>query len=145
MSDFECLPIGTAARLKELEAEVERLRKATQLCDKHAPNGGTVSACVICSGQKLSYALSRISYLCEPPNEMEFSSYDLHYNEEAVVAQVERLRADAERYRWLRDGGADKSNIGVYEWIETYGQQRRVWLARQELDDSIDAWRRRLA
>ncbi len=26
MSDFECLPIGTAARLAELEAEVERLR-----------------------------------------------------------------------------------------------------------------------
>jgi len=91
MSDFECLP--TAARLAELEAEVERLRLATQLCDKHAPNGGTVSACVICSGQKLSYALSRISYLCEPPNEIKFSSYDLHYNEDAVVAQVERLRS----------------------------------------------------
>jgi hypothetical protein len=27
MSDFECLPVGTAARLKELEAEVERLRE----------------------------------------------------------------------------------------------------------------------
>ncbi len=26
MSDFECLPIGTAARLTQLEAEVERLR-----------------------------------------------------------------------------------------------------------------------
>lgn len=122
MSDFECMPIGTAKRLAELEAEnnglrfalsrqgkstmpemvslraeVERLRKATQLCDKHAPNGGTVSACVICSGQKLSYALSRISYLCEPPNEMECSSYDLHYNEDAVVAQVERLKQDLDR------------------------------------------------
>lgn len=92
MNDFEVLPVGTAARLAQLEDENERLRKATQLCDKHAPNGGTVSACVVCSGQKLSYALSRISYLCEPPNEMECSSYDLHYNEDAVVAQVERLR-----------------------------------------------------
>ena len=27
MSDFECLPVGTAARLAELEAEVERLRE----------------------------------------------------------------------------------------------------------------------
>ncbi len=26
MSDFEVVPVGTAARLKELEAEVERLR-----------------------------------------------------------------------------------------------------------------------
>jgi len=79
--------------VRRLRAEVERLRKATQLCDKHAPNGGTVATCVICSGQKLSYALSRISYLCGTPNEMECSSYDLHYNEDAVVAQVERLRA----------------------------------------------------
>ena len=87
MSDFECLPVGTAARLAKLEAEVERLRE------------------------------------------------ELH-------PVVERLREDAERYRWLRDGGADKSNIGVYEWIETYGQQRRVWLARQELDDAIDEARK---
>ncbi len=27
MNDFECLPVGTAARMKELEAEVERLRE----------------------------------------------------------------------------------------------------------------------
>ena len=93
----------TEAMCAEHCAELEQLRSATQLCDKHAPKGGTVAACVICSGQKLSYALSRISYLCEPPNEMEFSSYDLYYNEDAVVAQVEQLRADAERYRWLRD------------------------------------------
>lgn len=90
------------AKIEALQTEVERLQAATQLCDKHAPKGGTVAACVICSGQKLSYALSRISYLCEPPNEMEFSSYDLHYNEDAVVAQVERLRKDAVRYRKLR-------------------------------------------
>ncbi len=99
MSDFEVVPVGTAARLAELEQEVERLRERIR--------------------------------------------EDVKLNQ-SLMAEVERLRADAERYRWLRDGGADKSNIGVYEWIETYGQQRRVWLARQELDDSIDAWRRRL-
>ena len=81
-----------AAELRRLHALNGELLAATQLCDKHAPNGGTVAACVICSGQKLSHALSRISYLCEPPNEME-CSYDLHYNEDAVVAQVERLHA----------------------------------------------------
>ncbi len=57
----------------------------------------------------------------------------------ALNAEIERLRADAERYRWLRDGGADESNIGVYEWLGTDGRQRRIWLARQELDSAIDA------
>ncbi len=33
MSDFECLPIGTAARLKKLEAEVERLRSEANLLE----------------------------------------------------------------------------------------------------------------
>ena len=52
---------------------------------------------------------------------------------------AEALRKDAERYRWLRDGGADNTAIGVYEWCGSNGQQRRIWLARQELDESIDA------
>ena len=33
MSDFECLPIGTAERLKKLEAEVERLRADAERLD----------------------------------------------------------------------------------------------------------------
>ena len=45
MSDFECLPIGTAARLAQLEAEVERLRallsEASRLIDRWASNYGT--------------------------------------------------------------------------------------------------------
>ncbi len=32
MSDFECLPIGTAARLKELEADVQHLQSALNDC-----------------------------------------------------------------------------------------------------------------
>ena len=54
--------------------------------------------CVICAGESLQHALSRISYACEPPNEMQYSSFDVHMDETAVVAQVV---AQAERIRVL--------------------------------------------
>ena len=54
---------------------------------------------------------------------------------EAAV-EIERLRKDAERYRWLRglDGSCDSAacvnfNIG-FDWIEAHGV---------ELDEAIDA------
>jgi hypothetical protein len=48
---------------------------------------------------------------------------------ERLVAEVERLRADAERYRWLRD------EAGAYQW-ESFG-----WLAGpgDGTDAAIDA------
>jgi len=91
------------AALEAQAGEIERLKAATQLCDKHAPSGGTRGACVICSGEKLSHALSRISYLCEPPNEMDWSSYDFHYDEDAVVAQVELLKVELLKAEMLRE------------------------------------------
>ena len=75
-------------------------KHAAPLCDKHQPNGGTRGQCVICAGEQLQHALSRISYACETPNEMQCSSYDVHMNETAVVAQVE---SQAERIRVLRE------------------------------------------
>ena len=74
--------------------------KAAPLCEKHQPNGGTRGMCVICAGESLQHALSRISYACEPPNEMQYSSFDVHMDETAVVAQVV---AQAERIRVLRE------------------------------------------
>ena len=74
--------------------------KAAPLCEKHQPNGGTRGMCVICAGESLQHALSRISYACEPPNEMQYSSFDVHMDETAVVAQVV---AQAERVRVLRE------------------------------------------
>lgn len=73
-------------------------KNAAPLCDKHQPDGGTRGLCVICAGELLQHALSRISYACETPNEMQCSSYDVHMNEDAVVAQVV---AQAERIRVL--------------------------------------------
>ena len=50
--------------------------------------------------------------------------------------EIEALRKDAERYRWLRDLCGDTS-IGVYEhpWDNTM----RNWLANDQLDAAIDA------
>ena len=72
-------------------AEREHWQAATALCDKHQPSGGARGYCVICAGEALSAALSKISYLCSEPNEMEVGPYDVHYDENAVVAQVQTL------------------------------------------------------
>lgn len=73
-------------------SQAERLakyQKAAPLCAKHKPSDGARSGCLVCALEKLSYALSRISYACEPPNEMECSEYDVHCNENEVVKQVQ--------------------------------------------------------
>lgn len=85
-----------ARRIAALEAEVAALRKATQLCDKHQPDGGAISMCLACVVQSLSAALSRISYLCGEPNEMGCGPYDLDYDESAVVEQVAALRKESD-------------------------------------------------
>jgi hypothetical protein len=78
-------------------AERERWMAATALCDKHQPSGGTRGHCVICAGEALSAALSKISYLCGEPNEMGVGPYDLHCDENSVVEQVRTMRAHADQ------------------------------------------------
>jgi hypothetical protein len=91
----------TAFALDEAEAKLEaqakriaELEDAAPLCDKHKPNGGKRAVCLVCALQEQSAALSQISYLCGPPNEMECGPYDIHCDESAVVEQV---RAQAKR------------------------------------------------
>jgi len=81
------------------EQAIERSNKAAAWCDKHKPDSGARSVCVICSGMALSVALSRISYLCDEPNEMQCGPYDVHCDENAVVGQVERLTAELDALR----------------------------------------------
>lgn len=90
--------------------------KAAPLCEKHQPNGGTRGMCVICAGESLQHALSRISYACEPPNEMQYSSFDVHMDETAVVAQVV---AQAERIRVLREA-LDLARNGLAWYIDMH-------------------------
>jgi hypothetical protein len=73
---------------------IAALVATTALCEKHKPNGGHRAHCVVCSGMALSAALSKISYLCGPPNEMECGPYDVHADESAVVDQVAALVAE---------------------------------------------------
>ncbi len=67
-------------------------RAATPLCEKHLPNGGTRGGCLICGLENMSRALSRIDYLCGPPNDMEISAYDIHCNEDEVVKRVTHMK-----------------------------------------------------
>ena len=83
----------TAERLRAYAAEqVAQWQKATALCPDHQPSGGARSACILCGLLRLSAALSAIDSLCEEPNEMHVSDYDVHMNEQAVIARVKKLR-----------------------------------------------------
>lgn len=76
---------------------------AAPLCEKHS--GGHRSKCLVCAGQELQSAISRISYIIGEPNEMEVSSYDLHYDEtvvvEAVRHKIQTMQAQLDRLRDL--------------------------------------------
>jgi hypothetical protein len=53
-----------------------------------------------------------------------------------LIAEVERLRAEAERYRWLRD----KSEPGICAFYLSVGQAfMGVKFARETVDEAIDA------
>ena len=52
--------------------------------------------------------------------------------------EIDAMKVDAERYRWLRERSHDTA-IGTYEWVKRNGRQQRVYLAFDELDAAIDA------
>ena len=104
--DFECknpppkegenccvVPVEFA---RTLERELNVTKSAAGLCEKHKPDGGSRN-CLVCACEKLSHALSRISYICGQPNELQASDYDVHFNEDEVVKQVEAWKSLAER------------------------------------------------
>lgn len=85
-----------------VEKERDELRAAAGFCNKHQPNGGARN-CLVCGCEALTTALSRISYACEPPNEMECSTFDVYRDEEAVLAQVKVVVAERDTARALLD------------------------------------------
>lgn len=83
-----------ANTIAALRKELEEYRKTSPLCEKHKPDGGVRSGCLVCGLMEMSAALSQIDYLAGEPNEMRVSSYDLHYDPAVVVSHV---RARLER------------------------------------------------
>ena len=86
--------VGVLDAALALHDEHERLKRLAPLCELHGTGSGTRSGCPYCALQRLSNALGRIDYLCGEPNEMEVSGYDVHCDEDAVVAHVARLKAE---------------------------------------------------
>lgn len=141
-----------ADEVVRLTTEVERLTAALQQerdsaawCDKHKPNGGHRAACLVCACVIYSSALSRISYLCGEPNEMECGPYDIHCDESAVVEQVKQLtaerdalQADAARYRWLRDMDEDPICSLAAMWTNCKGSDLSI---SKRVDAAVDAAR----
>lgn len=85
--------------MKTVDDQLAAWKAAAPLCDNHQPTVGTRGGCVICALEHMSAALSRISYLTGPPNEMECGPYDIHCNELEVVREVTRMRAELDALR----------------------------------------------
>ena len=99
-----CVPADFA---RKLERERDAAIKSAGFCGKHKPNGG-VRNCLVCTCGLLSFTLSHISYLCGHPNEMNQSDYDLHYNEQEVVKQVQQLIQERDQLRKVADELAEQ-------------------------------------
>jgi hypothetical protein len=101
--------------LTDLDAVRDRLERAAPLCEHHANIGkGARSSCPHCADEHLDAALSRISYLCGKPNEMECGPYDVDRHEPSVIREVERVIAERDAAR--RDAEALAGILASVRW-----------------------------
>ena len=88
------------SEIHSLRHQLDQVTKAAGFCDKHQPTGGARN-CLVCACEKLSHALDRISYLCGEPNEYELSEYGTHFDEDAVIKQVQSIQSQHNKMREL--------------------------------------------
>lgn len=132
------------SRAKTAERQLAEYRAAFPTCEEHAVKGGGArSGCLECAYIKINCALSRISYICGKPNEMEMSDYDVDYSESRVLKAVETLcnqldeaLKDAERLDHLETQRAYSVGKG-FLW-NTWRYDTDISI-RQNIDAAIDA------
>ena len=81
-------------RCATLSTELAAYKQTAPLCDEHRPQGGVRANCLVCGLIEISHALSEIDYLCDEPNDMHVSSYDVHCDPNVVIAHVQKLKDD---------------------------------------------------
>jgi len=81
-------------QLATMTVELAQYKASSPLCEEHKPTGGARGSCLVCACIKLSAAIDRIDYACDEPNEMEVSGYTVHCNEDVVVENVQKLKAE---------------------------------------------------
>lgn len=123
-----------ADELDRLTAELDLYKRASAFCGKHRPNGGWRGVCLVCAGEKLTAALSQISYLCGPPNEMQCGPYDVHCDEAAVVDQVDRLTTRVALWQGLYRRALNEAN-GLTNYVEDRPELRSAEKRIQRIED----------
>ena len=124
--NFEVLPVGTAARLAELEKEVERLRLQLAACGVVAMANTPESAAKAREMHDDYRSASCEDVARAVDREME------------ARAEVERLRVDAERYRWLRDAHPLDGKLWIAMGVPHSPAGISCW-RHEQADAAIDA------
>lgn len=147
--------------MQKLEAELEKQNNAAAWCDKHKPSTGYRSICLVCALERLSHALSQISYICDEPNEMGCSKYDTSYDEAEVIEDVTKLKEENKQLREelaeLKEEEEDEENNYVsvhrykgdpvcvkdgkyYFWDETWSEVSCSFNTIEECDEALNAY-----
>jgi len=138
--DFETTNEFLNERINDLYRELAEYKSTAPLCAKHQPTGGSRATCLVCALIENNASLSRIDYICGPPNEMEVSGYDVHCEPELVIKNVERLVDELRRERECQEAFA-KRIMGEERFDMSPCQAHPLQLVEEYLNEKIQAIR----